>query len=371
MENRRRLWLKQVGLGIAGIGLANVTSHASPISSENFLDNLENDDNNIIFLRSNENPYGPSPLARKAFVNNSNISNRYNWDVATQLISDLAKKNNVTDENILLGAGSTEILDLVAKLVSLETGNYVIADPSYDYWTITLDTLGLTKNKIPLTSDKKINLQAMLKAVNQDTKLVYICNPNNPTGIFCDREALLKFIAKIPQTTIVLIDEAYLDYTKQQSLGNVVNDYKNIIIVKTFSKIYALAGARIGYAIANKTIIESLANLQSNTNNSVSVLSKLAAIASLKDDKFVSNCFSLNENARQYTVTELQKLNCECISSNTNFIYFSLEKYKKDYFKQLENNRIEGGRIYEEQGKWTRITVGKMEEMRKFIKAIE
>ena len=370
MENRRRLWLKQIGLGIAGIGLANVKSYASPVLSEDFIDNLKNH-NTLIFLRSNENPYGPSPLARKAFVDNATISNRYNWDVATELIANLAKKNNVKDENILLGAGSTEILDLVAKFVSLEKGNYVIAEPSYDYWTVTLDNLGLTKNKVSLTTDKKINLQAMLAAINQDTKLVYICNPNNPTGTICEREALIEFVTKIPQNTIVVIDEAYLDFTKQQSLSTIVNDHKNIIIAKTFSKMYGLAGARIGYAIANKTVIDNLANLQSNTNNSVSVVSKLAAIASLRDDKFVSNCYLLNENVRQYTINELKKLNCECITSNTNFIYFSLSNYNKDYFKLLENNTIQGGRIYEEQGKWTRITVGTMDEMKKFIKAIQ
>lgn len=370
METNRRLWLKKIGIGVAGIGLSNFNSFASPLVSENLINSFEND-SNLIFLRSNENPYGPSPLARKTFVDNANISNRYNWDVATQLISDLAKRNSVKDENIMLGAGSTEILDLVAKFISLEKGNYVIADPSYDYWTVTLDYLGLTKNKVPLTTNKKINLQAMLEAVNQDTKLVYICNPNNPTGTICEREALVEFVTKISQNTIVLIDEAYLDFTKQQSLSNIVNEHKNIIIVKTFSKIYGLAGARIGYAIANKTIIDNLANSQSNTNNSVSVLSKLAAIASLKDNKFVSNCYLLNENARQYTINELQKLNCECISSNTNFIYFSLAKYNKDYFKQLEDNNIQGGKIYEEQGKWTRITVGKMDEMKKFIKALQ
>lgn len=370
METNRRLWLKKIGIGVAGIGLSNFNSFASSLVTENLIDSFENDDS-LIFLRSNENPYGPSPLARKAFVENVNISNRYNWDIEAQIISAIALKNSVKDENILLGAGSTEILDLVAKFVSLGKGNYVIADPSYDYWTVTLDNFGLTKKKVPLTADKKINLKAILEAVNQETKLVYICNPNNPTGTVCEREELIDFLTKISQNTIVLIDEAYLEFTKQQSISNIVNLNKNIIITKTFSKIYGLAGARIGYAIANKTIIDNLASLQSNTNNSVSVLSKLAAIASLKDEKFVSNCYSLNENVRQYTISELKKLNCECISSNTNFIYFSLAKYNKDYFKQLQDNNIEGGRIYEEQGKWTRITVGKMDEMKKFIKAIQ
>lgn len=380
METNRRLWLKKMGLGAVGIGLTNFNSFAAPLVAENVLHSFEKDAHSI-YLRSNENPYGPSPLARKAFADNATISNRYNWDIATQLIADLAKINSVTNENILLGAGSTEILDLVAKFVSLDkahdsprrgTGkaNYVIADPSYDYWTNTLDHLGLTKIKVPLTTDKKINLEAMLEAVNPDTKLVYICNPNNPTGTVCEREALVEFITKISQNTIVLIDEAYLEFTKQQSLSTIVNVHKNIIIAKTFSKMYGLAGARIGYAIANKTIIDHLANLQSNTNNSVSVVSKLAAIASLKDDKFISSCYSLNEKARQYTISELKKLNCECIASHTNFIYFSLANYPKDYFKQLEKNTIQGGRIYEEQGQWTRITVGKMEEMKKFIEAI-
>jgi len=378
MENKRRLWLKQIGLGIAGIGLANVKSYAAPVASEDFFDPTENH-NDLILLRSNENPYGPSPLARKAIIDNANKSNRYHWDVANQLISDLAKTNNVNDENILLGAGSTEILDMIAKLASLNnihepkaTGaNYVIADPSYDYWTGTLDNLGVTRKAVPLTADKKINLKAMLEAVNQDTKLVYICNPNNPTGTICEREALVEFVAKIPSNTMLVIDEAYLDFTKQQSLSNIIKEHKKGIIVKTFSKMYGLAGARIGYAIANKTLIDDLSNVQSNTNNSVSVVSKQAAIASLKDNQFVSNCYLLNENVRHYTINELQKLNCECIASHTNFIYFSLEKYNKDFFKQLEINAIEGGRIYEEQGKWTRITVGTLDEMKKFIKALQ
>src|SRR6476660_2865728 len=110
MATNRRLWLKQIGLGVAGVGLANIKSYASPVFSENLESN-----NNTIILRSNENPYGPSPLAIKAFADNLNISNRYNWGVETQIISAIALKNGVKDDNILLGAGSTEILDLVAK----------------------------------------------------------------------------------------------------------------------------------------------------------------------------------------------------------------------------------------------------------------
>lgn len=370
MTTNRRFWLKQIGLGLFGIGMIDFKAYGTSPNPKRIGEEIENIDTSLL-LRSNENPYGPSPLARKVFANNVNISNRYNWDLESQLISAIASKNNINNDNILLGAGSTEILDIVAKFASLEKGNYVIADPSYNYWSEPLETLGLQKRKVPLTADMKIDLQAMLTTVNKDTKLVYICNPNNPTGTICERNELINFINLIPSTIIVLIDEAYLEFTKQQSLCNLIDIHPNLIIAKTFSKMYGLAGARIGYAIAHNKMITNLAGMQSNTNNSVSVLSKLAAIASLKDDKFVTECFSLNKTARDYTISELSKLNCKCIDSNTNFIYFSLENYPNDYFKKLEENNIEGTKIYEENGKWTRITVGTLEEMKKFIKAIQ
>ena len=224
---------------------------------------------------------------------------------------------------------------------------------------------------VPITADKKIDLPAMLAAVGADTKLVYLCNPNNPTGTMCEREALVNFVTAVPKTVTILVDEAYLDFTKQQSLSTLINDFPNMVIAKTFSKIYGLAGARVGYALANKTTIDKLSSFQSSPNGGVSVLSRLAAIASLKDDKFVSDCKSWNESARNYTIDELKKLNCESVSSNTSFIYFSLANFKKDYFQQLKDSHILGTRIYEEQGKWTRITVGTMDEMKQFVRAIQ
>lgn len=369
MATNRRHWLKQISLGIGAIGLANFKAIASPGKQE-FFENIA-DKISPILLGSNENPYGPSPLARKAFTDNISISNRYNWDIASQLISAIAEKNSVKDENILLGAGSTEILDLVARYAAREKGNYIIGDTSYNYWTVILDNLGSEKIKVPLTTDKKLDLKTMLNSVTQDTKLIYICNPNNPTGTICERGLLIDFITKVSPKTIILVDEAYLDFTKQSSLSNLINDYPNLVIAKTFSKIYGLAGARIGYAIANKTMIDNLSNLQSSPDSSNSVLSRLAAMASLKDDEFVLECYSLNETVKKYTIQELKKLNLTCIPSNTNFIYFSLSNYTKDYFQQLKNNNIEGTKIYEEEGKWTRITVGTIEEMKKFIKAIQ
>jgi len=233
MQTNRRHWLKQIGLGVAGIGLANFETFASPkqLILKYSFDDLQ------IKLRSNENPYGPSLLARNAMVENINISNRYNWQLTSELFAALAKRNNVTIDNILLGAGSTEILDLVARFAALKKGSLIIADPSYAYWTDTAQKLGLKIIAVPLASDKKLNLTAMLGAIQPDTKLIYICNPNNPTGTICDRAELITFITEVTKNALVLVDEAYIDFTDQQSLSNLVSENKNLVIAKTFSKI--------------------------------------------------------------------------------------------------------------------------------------
>ena len=366
MSNRRN-WLKQIRLGTIGLGFCQFDAFANP-PLENYI--APSLDKSPILLRSNENPYGPSPLARLAMQKSINNSNRYGWNASEELISLIAKKNNVSDNNILLGAGSTEILDLVLQYTALKKGNFILAETTFDYWTFPSEKLGFKKITVPLTADKKHDLTAMLKAIDSDTKMIYICNPNNPTGTICDREQLVSFVKEASKRAIIFVDEAYIDFTKELSLSDLVMENKNLIITKTFSKMYGLAGARIGYAVANSSTIEELSVLKSSPNLSISVVTTAAAIASLNDEKFIREVCSLNEEVRKYTLEQLTRLGLTCIPSYSNFIYFSLENYKKDYFKQLENHNIMGTKIYEENGKWTRITIGTMKEMQQFIKAL-
>lgn len=367
MSNRRN-WLKQMGLGTIGLSLTPFETFANPLA-ENYI-SLDLDKSPIL-LRSNENPYGPSPLARAAMQKSINSSNRYGWDLSAELISLIAKKNNVLDHNILLGAGSTEILDLVLQYTALKKGNFVLAETTFNYWTFPSEKLGIKKITVPLTADKKHDLPAMLKAIDSETKMVYICNPNNPTGTICDYDQLVSFVKEASKKVIVFIDEAYLDFTKEKSLSDLVIENKNLIITKTFSKIYGLAGARIGYAIAAASTIDELSALKSSPNLSISSPSIAAAAASLNDDKFIQQVHTANEEVKKYTIEQLTKLNLTCIPSHSNFIYFSLDNYKKDFFKQLENHNIQGTKIYEENGKWTRITIGTMKEMQQFIEAVK
>jgi histidinol-phosphate aminotransferase len=366
--NSRRNWLKQTSLGFVSLGIVPLESFAIP-KTENSI----NEETNLtpIRLRSNENPYGPSVLAKDAMTKSINSCNRYNWDLTSELISKIAEKNNLVAENIILGAGSTEILDLVVRYCAINKGSFILAAPTYNYWTETAEKLGLKKISVPLTEDKHQDLSAMLKAIEPDTKMIYVCNPNNPTGTICEREALVNFINEATKKVIVLVDEAYIDFTSQKSLVNLVKENKNLIIAKTFSKIYGLAGARIGYGIANSETIEKISQLQSWSNGSVSVASVSGALASIKDEKFVSETYLLNEKARKYTVEQLERLKIKCIPSHSNFVYFSLANYNKDFFEQLKTSNIIGTKIYEENGKWSRITIGTMKEMEQFIKALE
>lgn len=366
MSTNRRNWLKQMGFGLAGVSIAPLGSIAGTLTD--FAPGKSDD--NQIRLSSNENPYGPSPLARKAMADNIIFSNRYNGERLNTLISSLAQKNKVKDDNILMSAGSTEILDMMARLAALKKGSMVIPFPTFDYFTDPAQHIGLTKITVPLTADKKIDLPAVLNAIKPDTSLIYICNPNNPTGTISNRDALVQFVKEASEKTMILLDEAYLDFTEEKSLSELVLQNKNLVIAKTFSKIYGLAGARAGYAIAHAETIEAITKLQSWPNGSISVVSTAGALASLQDEKFTREVYTKIHQSRKFTIEQLERLGIHCIQSYTNFIYFSLANYKKDFFEQLKKNNIIGTRFYEDNGKWSRITVGTQAEMERFIKAI-
>ncbi|MBX3252495.1 MAG: histidinol-phosphate aminotransferase family protein [Chitinophagaceae bacterium] len=363
MVTNRRSWLKQLGLGAAGIGVGRLETIAAPFSDFPA-------DDEPVRLVANENPYGPSPLAKKAMADHIALSNRYTRNITEALRAALAKKNNVSADNILTSAGSTEILDIAARVAVLKKGSTVSPSPSFNYWTSIAEKFGIERILVPLTADKKIDLPAVLSAIQPNTGVVYICNPNNPTGTLCSRKELVEFVTEASKKALILVDEAYIDFTEEQSLCDLVQGNKNLVIARTFSKIYGLAGARAGYAIAHPDTIQLFAGMQPWPNGSISVVSAAAAIASLGDEQFTKMVYSRIRHSKKYAIEQMERMGIRCIPSYTNFIYFSLAQYKKDYFKQLTLNNITGTGIWEEDGKWSRITVGTQHEMEKFIRAI-
>lgn len=366
MGTGRRDWLKQAGLLVAGAGLLPLRGYS--LEDDAFFE--EQPINQPLRLCYNENPYGPPAGALKAMIERATSANLYHFDEVRDAIDKVARKNGVGKENILLGAGSTQMLDTVVQLAAMQKGNIVVPDPSFTHWTRAAGNSGLQTVAVPLTQDRKIDLPALLKAIKNDTRMVYICNPNNPTGTLSAHDDLLSFVKEATARTMVLVDEAYLDYTTEPSMAALAATNPKLIVVKTFSKIYGMAGARAGYAIGHGDTIKKMTEMKGGSNLAISAMTIAGIAAALTDAAFTKKSYELNAAARAFTIAGLDKLNAKCIPSHTNFIYFSLADYKGDYFKKLETNRIKGTGVFEEQGKWTRISVGTMEQMRRFLDAI-
>lgn len=367
MPANRRTWLKQIGLGMAGLGIAPLESFSIQDKSPLY-GILPTDD--ITRLSSNENPYGPSPAAIAAMIEVLKRSNRYNWNYSSDLIKAIAQKHQLKEDNVLISAGSTELLDLQARYFGVAKGSFVISAPTYGYWSKAATDAGYNKITVPLTADKKQDLNSILSAIRPDTNMLYLCNPNNPTGTLIPDKELTDFITEATKKLTVVIDEAYLDYTDQPSAARLVSNNRNLVIIKTFSKIYALAGARIGYMLAHEDTVTKISASKTWANGDISLASRVAAMASLKDTAFTESCAKQNSTIRSSSIQKLEKLGLPCIPSHSNFIYFSLENYGKDYFEILKQHHVEGTYMYEENGKWTRITVGTDEEMKRFFQAI-
>lgn len=366
MNINRRDWLKTAFLGSAALTLSPLEFLANETPNFNELKNS----NETIRLCFNENPFGTSPKALEAMQKSLSLSSRYDFKLADVLCEKIAGNNNVKKENILVSAGSSFLLELITKYVSLDKGHIIIPDPSFTIFAPIAEFLGMSKSVIELNDKKKIDLVKMKSSIQKDTKLIYICNPNNPTGDLLLRAEIENFIKSIPDNIIILVDEAYIEFTTQKSLSDLVDVYKNLIVTRTFSKLYGFAGARLGYAIGHPKMIENLKKLQSWSGAEISVVTMAGAIAAIDDQEFITKVLDNNKKVKDFTISEFNIRGIKTIPSSANFVYFSLENYKSDYFKKLKEAKILGGKTYEEKGKWTRISLGTIEEMRKYFDVI-
>lgn len=363
----RRQWLQQSTLAFAGLTLA---PHAVFAVQNVDFQSLNGEP---IRLGGNENPYGPAPSALKAMQGALKLSNRYPWNVTTKLREEIAQKNGLTVENVIIGSGSSEILGLAAQWAALQKGNIVVADPSFGIWMEAAERLGVPIKRIPLTPEKVHDLPKMAAAIDADTKIVYVCNPNNPTGTILPTGQLQDFVREISKDRLVLLDEAYIEYTDEPSLASWVAENKNLIVARTFSKIYGLAGARIGYGLAHPDRIKELNGLQPWSNHGGSAVSMAAARASLADEAFVRESRQKNEQVKAFVYNEFKKMGIAYIPSFTNFIYYSADHYKGKDLRQdyAAKNIIVGGIVTNDTGKWARMSFGTMEEMQYAMNVIK
>lgn len=366
MSINRRDWLKTTFLGSAALTLSPLEFLAKETPNFNELKN----NNETIRLCFNENPFGTSPKALEAMQKSLSLSSMYDFKFADILCEKLAEKNQLKKENILVTSGSSFLLELITKFVSQENGHFIIPNPSFTIFEPIAEFLGMSKTVVPLDEKKKINLDTMRDLIRKSTRLIYICNPNNPTGDLLSREEIVRFIKALPSHITILVDEAYIEFTNQKSLTDLVDTYPNLIITRTFSKLYGFAGARLGYAIGHPGTIKNLKKLQSWSGAEISIVTMAGAIAAMEDQEFISKVLDNNQKVKDFTVSEFNKRGIKTIPSSANFVYFSLENYKEDYFKKLKDAKILGGKTYEEEGKWTRISLGTMEDMERYFRAI-
>lgn len=324
----------------------------------------------VIKLSSNENPHGPSKLARKAMMDAVNGSNRYPWNVTTLLREKIASQYQLTKEHVIIGAGSSELLGVVSTLASLQKGNAVAPDPTFRLWMPAARRLGVDIKLIPLTTGKVTDLERMKDGIDANTKLLYICNPNNPTGTIVPAAELEAFIKLVPASVVILLDEAYTEFSEEPSMAKLVNDHPNLVVAKTFSKIYGMAGARVGFGLAHPKTIQQLNDLQPWSNAGASAVSLAGALASLDDKEFIDYCKSENQKARNIFYNALKKAGMPYIDSHTSFVYFDSTPYGKDVRLTLEAKQIMGARTFEEGTKWLRLSVGTREEMGKVAEAL-
>jgi histidinol-phosphate aminotransferase len=325
----------------------------------------------IVRLSANENPYGPSAKALKAMTDAFKFACRYPDEYNDLLVDKLAKLNGVARDQVLLGDGSGEILKLSAEaFTGKENGRLVAADPTFEAILSQAAVNGAEVVKVPLTSTFAHDLTKMTAAAKGG--LIYICNPNNPTASITPSDELRDFIAKTPRETMVLVDEAYFHFANSPNYESVVpfvKDHPNLLVARTFSKIYGMAGLRCGYCIAQKETIERMRPHQ--IWDSVNIMALVAASASLDDADHVPNGQRLNIEAKTFTISELEKLGYETIPSHANFIMFHCKQAVVPLIQAMKKQNVHVGRLFPALPNHMRVTIGKKSEMEIFIDAFK
>lgn len=362
----RRDWLRNNSLAAIGMGIG-----FRSMANEEGITRSFGAPEGLINLGSNENPYGISPKAKEAILGMLSEAHRYQFNVPSlQNFSDvIAKYCNVNGDQVLITAGSGDALHLLAR--HFNKGNLVTATPTFATLPNTAKKLGTKVIEVPLTPEKTNDLPAMLRAITSDTQMVYLCNPANPSSTIITPNVLKNFCVEASKKAVVVVDEAYIDYlnaTDKESMIGLIEKNPNIIVLRTFSKIHAMAGLRVGYVVGHATVIDSLdKNYFGSTQMTVSNLTMAAALASLKDEAHLLDCKQKTIAARSYTFNALKEMNINCIPSYTNFLFFPLGKYPGDFAQDMfKKNVIVRSNNYPD-GKWARVSVGTMDEMKRFI----
>lgn len=357
LELSRRAFTRIVGVGTAVATVAPLRLVAKPASS--------------IRLSSNENPYGASPSAMSAMRDALSMSWRYPDEAADALIADIARMHGVTNDQVILGAGSSEILHVAALTFLSPQRKLVMPDPTFESIGNSAIALSARVVKVPLDAKHGHDIPTMLDAA-RDAGLVYICNPNNPTATLTPKGDVRRLIESVPVKTGILVDEAYHHYVtsdQYESVIPLIATHPNLVVARTFSKIYGIAGLRCGYAVGQRRTIARLAEQQQG--DSVNCVALAAARASLADTKWVADGRQLNSRTKQWLASALEPLGYRFLPSETNFVMIEMRRDVRPVIAAMRERGVRVGRLFPARPQHLRVTIGTPEQMKRFVNAFE
>jgi histidinol-phosphate aminotransferase len=325
----------------------------------------------VIKLASNENPLGPSPKAVSAIRKSLGKLSRYPEGPCFLLRQRLAKGLGVKPGNLIFGNGSDEIIDIIIKAFSEPDDEIITSDTTFLEYKIISQQNGRRVRLVPL-KDFRYNLSAIKKAIGPKTKAIFIANPNNPTGTYVSKAEVDNFLKALPERVVVIFDEAYLEFVDEKNFPKSLSYFrqgKNVIILRTFSKIYGLAGLRIGYGIAKEELIGYMERCRQPFN--VNTLAQEAARAALNDGDFIRKAQRLAWGGKKYLYCQLDKLKIGYLPSTANFILIDIGQDGLAIFNKLlrQGVIVRDMRSYGLKN-FIRVTIGTHKENKKFIKAL-
>ena len=324
--------------------------------------------NNNKLLCLNENPYGCSERIKKEFIINKINFNEYPDDNCTELRNKIAKLYNISSDNIMIGNGSGEILQILSRSFLDKDDEVISCKPTYPYYFVETVLENAKYVEVDLKNDK-FDIDGIINSVTKKTKLIYITNPNNPLGTIINNEEAKKLINNIRKDILIVFDEAYYEYVISEDFPNIIEEIKNhenVCILRTFSKAYGLASLRIGYIIGNEKIIDSLNKVRLTFN--VSRIAQFIAEEAIDDQNFIKKCKKKNQKQKERLYQHLDDLKVSYIPSETNFIM--IEDKGNIISNKLEQHNVVVKKLKYNNKNYIRFSLCKDKDMDKMLKII-
>jgi histidinol-phosphate aminotransferase len=324
-----------------------------------------------IKLASNENPIGPSPKALEAIMGALKNLHRYPDGSGYHLTKRLAEKLNIPASRIVLGNGSNEIIELLVRTFLREGDEVVMPEPSFLMYEIMVQAGGGQPVKVAL-KERVLDLEGMAESVSSRTRMIFVNNPNNPTGTIVSRNDFEEFLQRVPPEVIIVVDEAYIEFVRDRTCPSGL-DYldsdRTVVTLRTFSKAYGLAGLRIGYGVIKKSLADLIHRVRQPFNTNL--LAQVGALAALDDDVFLKKTVSTVHEGLDFLYREVEKLGLRHFPTQTNFFLIDLEQDAKSVFeKMLRRGVIVRPMTAYGHPNYIRINVGLAEENRRLVEAL-